>query len=160
MTIPCEAKPDILELQRAVTAMGNNGNKLEDALLRMAQAHEKQTAEMREMTQTITAHMVDNREFRLSLERGREERDALFKMARKAEQNDIHLTALVHDQKLTTTELSASCDNRWGILSPIPERLQKMELSHNRLMGGIVVIPGIFTGLSFFVVLYSTFGGK
>lgn len=160
MSIPCESKPDIVELQKAISTMSNNGINLESAIIRMATAQEKQTAEMREMTQTITLHMVDNREFRLNLERGKEERDILFTTTRKLVEGDTHLTALIHDQQLRLAELGSSCDTRWDAIEILPERLQKIELSHNKLMGGIVVIPGVFTALSFFVVLYSTFGGK
>ncbi len=159
MTLPCESKDDINDLKKAVSAMGNNGNKLENALIRMADAHEKQAAEIREMTQTITAHMMDNREFRISLERSKEERDILFKEVRSLAVADTHLTALHHNQELKIVKLDANCQDRWDVLSPLPKRLENVEKFHNRLIGGFVIIPGFFTFLSLCVAVYVAMKG-
>ena len=153
MTVPCESKDDIIEMQKAIAAIGNNGHSLEGAIVRMVQAQERQTLEMREMTSTITAHMVDNREFRLNLERGKEERDLLFKKVRKLDDDDHHLTALVHNQDLKVSDLKSSCEVRWLAIEPLPKRLENIEKFQNRLVGGLFIIPSICTVISLFLAI-------
>ena len=151
MTVPCDSKEEIIEMQRAIAAIGNNGHNLEGAIVRMVQAQERQTLEMREMTTTITAHMIDNREFRLSLERGKEERDLLFKKVRKLDDDDDHLTAVVHNQDLKLSEVKAACDVRWLAIEPLPKRLENIEQFQNRMIGGLFIIPSICTVISLFL---------
>lgn len=74
----CMNVEEIQEIRDMARSASSGHGRLEDAILRMAQAHERQSSEIREMTQTITAHMIDNREFRVNLERAKEERDVLF----------------------------------------------------------------------------------
>ena len=137
MTVPCESKEEIIAMQRAIAAIGNNGHNLEGAIVRMVQAQERQTLEMREMTTTITAHMIDNREFRLSLERGKEERDLLFKKVRKLDDDDDHLTAIVHNIEVKMVEFKTNCDLCWVSFEPLPKRLENIEQFQNRMIGGL-----------------------
>lgn len=159
MTLPCESKEDIEEMKKAISAINNSGNKLEDALIRMAQAHEKQAAEIREMTQTVTAHMMDNREFRLSLDRAREERDVLFTRVRELEEGDIQLTAITHNHELKIQHIQDTWLERWDIIKPVPEKIVSLQKFQNRMTGGMILVPGLFTFLSLVMVWYSNFGG-
>lgn len=79
MSTPCEKAEDITKIKDTITSMVNNGGRLEEALTRMVSAQERQSAELRDLAMTITTHMLDNREFRMSLDRGKEERDLIFR---------------------------------------------------------------------------------
>jgi hypothetical protein len=82
--------------------------------------------------------MLDNREFRVTLSRAKEEHDLLFKKTREAEKADIQLTALMHNQALMIEKIN-------GTLSPLPSQVKELMDFKGKLAGGLYIIPSICT---------------
>lgn len=155
MAIPCENQEHIDLIKKGLSSVQGINGKLEDALVRLAQASESHAAEMREMTQTITVHMLDNREFRVNLARGKEERDQLFSKNRDLSESMGFLTKTLHVQELKVQRAADALVEVDKVLAAIP----KLQNFQNKMLGGMLVIPGLFTFISLVLVWYSNYGG-
>ncbi len=123
------------------------------SLERMCIAQEKQAAEFRDMNMTITAHMIDNREFRVGLERAKDERDILFSGVRLLQDEDKHTAAIIHNIKVDMTRVITTMEN----LEELPDQVRELTAWKNRMFGGLILVPSLCTVLSLFIAAYVAF---
>ena len=115
MTIPCEQKEEIAELVKlvrnlkdanestniSINSLQLGHNELSRNIARMCTANEELAIEVRSITRAIAENLADTREFRINLEKAKEERDIMFKRVRKIEDVDLpHIEAICHNHSI------------------------------------------------------------
>jgi len=153
MSIPCSQEETISNMVANFRDMQKDNSSILKSLERMCIAQEKQAAEFREMNMTITAHMIDNREFRVGLERAKEERDVLFKGVRSLQDEDKHTTAIIHNVKIDVARIIQTLEN----MEDLPDTVKDLTAWKNRMFGGLIIIPSLCTILSLGILIYVTF---
>jgi len=151
MPQPCEQKDIIESIIEEVKGTSRTVYSIDTGLTELCKTNGRLAAEMREMTQMLTAHMIDNREYNVRIGHIESAQKIIFRRIQKIE--DDHVPQLA--ARLSNVEHSAS--NSVKELDNLPNRVNSLESWKDKVAGMVLVFPAICAFFTFLLTIYTMY---
>lgn len=164
-----ELCPTHKEQEQMVKQTQRNVDSLGKHMERMCVANEKLATEMREMNQTLTAHMISNNEYALRINHLEVGQETCFKLVREVKEKEVpFLKERLRDVEHATTvlrELPAEMISMYSRLKDVeniiksmtelPKAVQDLNNWKNKFIGGVIVFSVLPSTVAFILSLYA-----
>jgi len=132
----------IQRIESEVKELGHNVD-------RLCSSNSELVQEMRQMTATLTKHMIDNKEHAVNIEHLREGQNEVSKRVRRLEDEQCPAA------RKTIQELTSDISAMGVAVKPLPGKVEALEEWQSNIKGGLLTIPALCAAISAIAALVS-----